>query len=163
MTQQKAGHLQNILDIKAELFRLTDGMDYCLDWKPDSDSWSVREVIYHLVDTPIGGIHRLIDGIMSGNLGEFDLEPDLLNVTPDRLTSDIDQLRQEIAHILGVLEETVSSATEDDFAGKSILAHLKAHGRDEARTVESLLQGLFARHWRAHLEQIASLRESLGM
>ena len=163
MGSLKTIHLQNIREIKGELFQLMEGMDYCLDWKPDADSWSAREVICHLVDTPAGGIHRLIDGIMRGDLGEFDLEPDLLNVTPERLASDIDQLRLELDQILEGLEKAVSSAAEADFNGKTILAHLIAHGRDEERTAQSLLEGLFARHWRGHLDQIRSLKEALGL
>lgn len=159
----KTAHLQNINDIKGDLFRLIEGMDYCLDWKPNPDSWSVREVICHLLDTPEKGIHRLIEGIIHGDLREFDLEPHLLDVTPERLSNDIEQLRPELVQILEGLEQAVSNAAESDFEGKRILAHLIAYGRDEERTAQSLLEGLFARHWRGHLGQISALKEALGV
>jgi len=159
----KTAHLQNISDIKGELFRLIEGMDYCLDWKPNPDSWSVRDVICHMLDTPEKGIHRLIEGIIHGDLREFNLEPDLLDVTPERLANDIDQLRRELGQILEGLEQAVSHASESDFEGKTILAHLIAYGRDEERTTQSLLEGLFDRHWRGHLGQISSLKEALGV
>ena len=45
-----------ILDTQNRLLRLLEGMDYCLDWKPDPAEWSARQVIYHLLDTPPGGL-----------------------------------------------------------------------------------------------------------
>ena len=162
MASQKETHLNNIRSIRDELFQLIDGMDYCLDWKPDQDSWSVREVIYHLVDTPEGGMHGLIGGIISGEKQEFDLEPDLNNMGQERLATEMEQIRKDIGTILDGLEQTVVTADEADFA-KTILAHLIARGRDEQRTAQQLLEGLFARHWGEHLGQIRELREGLGV
>ena len=162
MTSQKETHLNTIRSIRDELFRLIDGMDYCLDWKPDQDSWSVREVIYHLVDTPEGGMHGLIGGIISGEKQEFDLEPDLNNMDQERLATEMEQIRKDVGTILDGLEQTVVTADEADF-GKMILAHLIARGRDEQRTAQQLLEGLFARHWGEHLGQIRELREGLGV
>ena len=163
MTSQKDSHLENIRGIRAELLQLINGMDYCLDWKPDADSWSAREVIYHLIDTPCGGMHTLIHGILCGDLAEFDLMPDLNNMSPERLGHDIERVRQDVGGLLLALEEAVAAAQEEDFSGKSVLAHLKARGRDEARTAQTLLEGLFARHWREHLGQLRELRETLGV
>ena len=162
MTSQKETHLSNIRVIREELFLLIDGMDYCLDWKPDPESWSVREVLYHLVDTPEGGMHSLIGGILSGEKDQFDLEPDLNNMSEGRLSADMAQARHDVGAILGGLEQAVDAASDSDF-GKSILAHLVARGRDEQRTAQQLLEGLFARHWREHLGQIRELREALGV
>ena len=162
MTSQKEIHLNNIRSIRDELFRLIDGMDYCLDWKPDPESWSVREVIYHLVDTPEGGMNGLIGGILSGEKQEFDLEPDLNNMDQARLAVEMEQVRQDVGSILDGLEQAVTGANDADFE-KSILAHLIARGRDEHRTAQALLVGLFARHWGGHLDQIRELREGLGV
>ena len=163
MTNQKSAYLEDIRSIKAELMQLLEGMDYCLDWKPDPDSWSVREVAYHLVDTPEGGLHSLIQGMLSGQRREFDLMPDLNNMTPDRLTLEPEQVRKDLVEVLEGLELAVSGASESELEGSAILAHLLARGISEERTAQNLLQGLFARHWRGHLVQIKELREALGM
>jgi hypothetical protein len=162
LTSPKETHVGNIRSIREELFQLIDGMDYCLDWKPEPELWSVREALYHLVDTPDGGMHHLIAGIISGTKEQFDLEPDINNMTEERLAADIDQMRQEVAAILDGLEKAVEAADDSDF-GKSILAHLIARGRDDQRTAQQLLEGLFARHWKEHLGQIRELREGLGV
>ncbi len=163
MTSQRESHLADIRSIRAEILAMLDGMDYCLDWKPDPESWSVRESIYHLVDTPSGGLHRLIAGILSGQILEFVLTPDLNNMTPQRQSTDMAQVAKDITQVLDGLETAVSDAGDDDLTGKSALAHLTARGVDEARTPKMLLEGLFARHWREHLEQLKDLRETLGV
>ncbi len=163
MTTQRETHLADIRSIRAEIQAMLDGMDYCLDWKPDPESWSARESIYHLVDTPSGGLHRLIAGILSGQILEFVLTPDLNNITPQRQSTDIAQVAKDITQVLDGLEAAVSGASDDDLTGKSTLAHLTARGVDETRTPKMLLEGLFARHWREHLEQLKDLRETLGV
>jgi hypothetical protein len=163
MTGQKAIHLENINRIRAELLQVLEGMDYCLDWKPDPGSWSAREVVYHLMDTPSGGLHALIQGMLAGEIQEFDLTPNLTNMTTERRSVDLEHTLYDITLVLNEMEEAVSAASEEDLACKSALAHLKARGRDERRTVQMLLEGLFARHWREHLGQLRELRETLGV
>ena len=155
--------MEDIRSIITELLQLLDGMDYCLDWKPDPDSWSAREVIYHLVDTPAGGLHCLIQGMLSGRKREFDLMPDQNNITPDRLVREHRQVERDVLEVLEGLERAVSGASEAELREKTLTAHLLALGTSEQRTVPNLLQGLFARHWRAHLSQLQELREALGM
>ncbi len=163
MTSQKSINLEDVRSIMAELIQLLDGMDYCLDWKPDPDSWSAREVIYHLVDTPPGGLHSLVQGMLSGQKREFDLMPDQNNITPDRLVLEFSQVEKDLLEVLEGLEGAVSGASEAELGEKTITAHLLARRISEQRTVQNLLQGLFARHWRGHLSQIQELREALGM
>ena len=163
MISQKSIYLEDIRSIKTELLQLLDGMDYCLDWKPDPDSWSAREVIYHLVDTPAGGLHSLIQGMLSGQKREFDLMPDQNNLTPDRLLQEPRQVEKDVLEVLEGLEGAVSGASDAELGVRTITAHLLARGTIEQRTVQNLLQGLFARHWRGHLSQIQELREALGM
>ena len=77
-----AEHRQNLAAIHQRLTGLLDGMDYCLDWKPDAAAWSVRELVYHLLDTPAGGWPTVIAGTLSGELSEYEIQSDLTNLTP---------------------------------------------------------------------------------
>ncbi len=61
------------------------------------------------------------------------------------------------------VEGALEPATDEDLTGKPVLAHLRSRNRDEPRTAQALLEGVFTRHWREHLAQIGELRESLGM
>ena len=77
----RADNLATVQRIRTEFTGLMDGMDYCLDWK-DGDGWCAREVLYHLVDTPEGGIGSVIAGVLNGSLEEVTILPDISNVTP---------------------------------------------------------------------------------
>ncbi len=163
MTTQRDAHIQTIRAIREDLLAALDGMDYCLDWKPEADSWSAREVVYHLVDTPMGGLHTIIGGILDGSIVEFDVTPDYTNVTLERLGYDIDRVRGDLTAVLDGLEKAVGDVDDAALDGRRALAHLTARGEDQERTPEMLLTGLFARHWREHLGQLRELREILGM
>ncbi len=84
MVSLRDASLENARAIRTELLHLLEGMDYCLDWKSDPSSWCTREVVYHLLDTPPGGIHSILQGTLSGELKEFDLWADRTNMTPER-------------------------------------------------------------------------------
>ena len=163
MTSHRDAHLEKIRGIRSQLLANLEGMDYCLDWKPNADSWSVREVVYHLVDTPKGGLHTLISGMLSGKTKEFDLAPDLNNMNPERQTLDLNQVRLDISQVLDGLKAALSGASDDELATITVLAHLKALGIDEERSPQMLLEGLFARHWQGHADQLKELRDALGI
>jgi hypothetical protein len=159
----KDAHLKNVHSVQSELLRLLSGMDYCLDWKPDPYAWSARQVVYHVLDSPPGGIHQVLWGMISGDLDEFELWASLDNMTPTRSTYDLEQIREDIIEFFHGMEAAIEAADEGDFDEKSILARLRSQGVDETRTLRMLLEGIFDRHWRQHLEHIRELREGLGM
>lgn len=163
MTSQKETHLASIRRIRDELAQILDGMDYCLDWKPEPAAWSAREVVYHLLDTPPGGVHRVLAGLLSGQLTEYDLWADKSNMTPQRAAYSMEQVRADLLRFFQGLEAAVGLAEERDFAGRSVLVHLKTRGRDETRTAQMLLERGFTRHWGEHLAQLKGLREALGV
>ena len=141
---------------------LLEGMDYCLDWKPESSVWCVREVVYHLLDTPPGGIHSVVRGVLSGELHEYYLWAGQSSITPDRQAKDMTQLMGDLDTLFQGLEEALAAATDDDLSGKPVMAHLESRGAVEERNVDMLLERGFAGHWQEHLNQISELRESLG-
>jgi len=162
LTTLKDRHLGTARAIRKELADLLEGMDYCLDWKPEPSAWCAREVVYHMLDTPPGGIHSVVRGILSGELKEYYLWADQSNITPERQAKDMTQLQGDIDALFQGLEEALTAATEDDLSGRPVTAHLESRGVVEERNVDVLLERGFAGHWREHLNQIAELRESLG-
>ena len=163
MTSRKDDNQGIVSGIRTELLDLIDGMAYCLDWKPDPTAWSVRQVVYHILETPAGGIHEVVWGMLSGELAAFEIWADLDNMTAERMAYDIDQIQEDIDEFFHELSDAIESAAEEDFDGKSALAHLRSREVDEDRTVQELLDRAFEGHWRSHLAQIKDLRDSLGM
>ena len=154
-------NLATVRRVRDELTTLLDGMDYCLDWK-DRDNWCAREVLYHLVDTPEGGIGSVIAGVLDGNLAEVTILPDISNMTPERLAADIDEALAGPLSILQTAEDAIANAADTDFEQRTAMAHLPHRGIHEQRTAQSLIDGL-ERHWGEHLAQLRAIREALGM
>ena len=155
-------HLAVIRDTQEKLLGLLEGMDYCLDWKPEASAWSARQVIYHLLDTPPGGLAAVVGGIISGEVSEYDLWSDLDNVTPDRQGHDLERVISEINGFFSSLNETLAAAGSQELISKTAVVHNKSRGTDDRRTAGEILERGFGNHWAGHLDQLRELRESLG-
>lgn len=162
MTSAKDSLSELARSVQTRLMELLDGMDYCLDWKDQEDSWSVRQVVYHLLDTPQGGLSGVLKGVLSGELAEYDLWADLDNITPQRMENDLDTIRQEVDRLFSELAAALASATDQDLFEKTVVIHLKSRGEDIQRTADELLRRGLEGHWQGHLEQLLEVRESLG-
>lgn len=157
----RATNLATVQRIREELTGLLDGMDYCLDWK-DGEGWCAREVLYHLVDTPEGGIGSVIAGVLAGSLPEVTILPDISNVTPERMAAEIDDALAGPLAILQTAEHAIANAGDDDFEERTAMAHLPHREIHEQRTAQSFIDGL-ERHWGEHLNQLRGIRKALGM
>ena len=157
----RADNLAIVRRVREELTALLEGMDYCLDWK-ERDGWCAREVLYHLVDTPEGGIGGVIAGVLDGSLPEITIRPDINNMTPERMAADIDEAMAGPLSILQTAEDAIAGAGDADFEQRTTFARLPARGIEETRTAQAVIDG-FARHWGEHLVQLRAIREALGM
>ena len=163
MTTQRDSYLKELQSIRGEMDRLLEGIDYCFDWKPSEDDWCAREVVYHILDTPSGGIHSVLRGVLSGGVEEFTIIADLTNLNAERQERDIAGVRDDMEAVLSGMEELLSSATDAQIAGAKVTTHLVSRGQTIERNANELVEGIFIRHWRQHLAQISELRESLGL
>lgn len=163
MTTGKQAHLESARSIKSELLAALDGMGYCLDWKQEPTEWSARETVYHILDTPPGGVGSLVRGIVSGEVRDYDLWSDLTNVTPERAGYDMAQITADIESFFQGLDDALSGASDEDLETKTAMMHQKTRGVDENRTVRAILERTLDGHIREHLTQLRGLRESLGI
>ncbi len=163
MTSGKDAYIAKTRDLESELLDILDGMDYCLDWKPEPSAWSARQLVYHLLDTPPGGIPQVLKGVLSGELREYEIWADRDNMTPERMVYDLGQMRDDLGGYFGAMREALSTASDGDLDAKSALAHLRSRDVDAERTVRELLDRVLDGHWREHLDQMRQLRDDLGM
>ena len=152
-----------IRTLKQDLTDVLDGMDNCLDWKNDPSSWSAREIIYHLIDTPAEGMDLLVHRILKTEGEVVELVPDISNMSEVRLLNNIEQVKADIFNILDNLELIIRDASWEELADKTIVVDLVAQGTREERTVLNLLQGLFISHWSQHVIQLKNTRFSFGL
>ena len=101
-------NLATVRRTREELTALLDGMDYCLDWK-DGDGWCAREILYHLVDTPEGGVGSIIAGVLDGSRPEITILPDINNMNPERMAAEPAEALAGVLAILQTAEEAIAA------------------------------------------------------
>ena len=163
MATGKQEHLESIRSVKSELLAALVGMDYCLDWKQDDSEWSARELVYHVLDTPPGGAQNLVEGILAGEIQEYEIWSDRTNMTPERIEFDLERVNADIEAFFTSLDESVSEVSDEDLEGKKVLMHQRTRGVDEERTLNAILDRTLNGHIRDHLAQLQDLREILAI
>ncbi len=163
MTTLKESILQSAKEVRGELDAALEGMDYCLDWKANDDEWSAREVLWHVLEDPEGGIPKAVGGILNGSLTELVIIADETHLNPEREAMDLDEIRAALEGFFADLEETLRDAGDDMISGRSVSCWFPRRSHREDRTAQDLLEGLFIRHWRDHVGQLRDIREALGL
>ena len=163
MTTLRDSILQGASEVQESLEEALEGMDYCLDWKPDDTEWSAREVLWHILEVPPGGIANAIHSVIQGTSSQVTIIGDETNLNPERESMDLDAIRQELQSYFARLEEVLGGATDDQLAQLTATCWLPRRNHQEDRTVQRLLEGLFLEHWREHVGQLRDLKSSLGL
>ena len=163
MTTQMDSFISDIQSIRVELSRLLDGIDYCFDWKPEDGEWSAREVVYHVADTPSGGLHVALQRVLEKSIEELPITSSLTNLTDERRLKDLDNVRQDVEAVLAGLEGALASTTDAQLKETTVRLHSISRSTIEDRTAQELMERAFVGHWREHLGQLAALREMLGL
>ncbi|MDE2843723.1 MAG: hypothetical protein OXN21_10115 [Chloroflexota bacterium] len=158
MTSAKDQHLANVAEIQEEILEILEGMENVLDWRPDADTWSAREVITHMLFTPPGGVPQILKGIMDGEVVEYDLWADQKYMTSEAEAWTLDEVRGQFAGYFDALESGLAPLTDDVLEASTALVHQRNRHWDEPRTAQWLVERLFAGHWREHLVQLRELK-----
>ena len=159
MTTARDMHLENVGEIRRELSRILDGMQDSLDWRPDPDSWSAREVATHMLYTPPGGVPQVLNGLLAGTTQEYDLWADQKYMTEEAQAWTLEEVREQFDRYFDALEQTLLTLTDSVLEETSALVHQRNRHWDEPRTAQWLVERLFAGHWREHLVQLEELKE----
>ena len=163
MATGKQEHLETVRSIKSELITMLEGMDYCLDWKLDESEWSARELVYHILETPPGGAQNLINGILAGEVDEYEIWSDLTNITPERSDYDLPQINADIEGFFQSLDASISGMADEDLEGKKVMMHQRTRAVDEERTLNAILERTLNGHIQDHLTQIQAIRDALAI
>ncbi len=162
MSDDKEHFLEQVAALKDELSGLLDGMDYCLDWKDSEEEWSIREVVCHLLDTPPGGMATVLKRVLDGNSEEIIIHSSLTNLTPERKSKDLGDLRQDMKELLEQVEASLSAVSDADLQASTAPVHLVRSDVHEERTAGGLVERALLGHWREHLGQMGEIRQALG-
>jgi hypothetical protein len=159
MTTARDQHLTNLNEIRSEFFQILEDMESRLDWRPDANSWSAREVITHMLYTPPGGVPEILQGMLSGEVQEYDLWADQKYLTEEATSWTTAQVKEQFSRYFHSLERQLTTLDDDTLAHAMALVHQRNRHWDEPRPAQWLVERLFAGHWREHLVQLAELKQ----
>lgn len=120
------------------------------------DAWSLRQHVYHLLDTPLGGLHEALShGLLNPN-PILEVIPDLDNLNCDRKTFIPAQIIQDINTYRISFNQVLDSYDNTKLDSIIIKTHFPKRNFTEDRTARTLLDRLFIRHWSEHLYDITN-------
>ena len=163
MTINIQSHLVSIQRMKTEFISVLEGMDYCLDWKQDESEWSVRELVYHILDTPPGGAQTLVNRIISGEVQEYEIWSDLTNMTSERSAHDIEQINCDVEAFFDSLNDSILNLSDEELEHKRAVMHQRTRDVSETRSLDTILERTLNGHIKDHLIQLRSIRETLAI
>ena len=163
MTTLKTTILEAAAEIQQELDAVLEGMDYCLDWKPSEDQWCAREILWHIIEDPEGGIPNTIKSILDGSLQELEIIADETHLSAEREQMDLDAVRVALTDYFVQMNQVLSVSNDQQIQERKVSCWFPKRQHREDRSAQNLLEGLFISHWREHIMQIKELREDLGL
>ena len=158
MTTARDQHLRNVRDIRSELLGILECMEESLDWRPDDESWSAREVFTHMLYTPPGGVPQILKGMLAGEVQEYDLWADQKYLTEEALCWSLEEAMEQFNQYFSSLEEQLAPLADAVLEETTALVHQRNRHWDEPRPAQWLVERLFAGHWREHLDQLRELK-----
>ena len=105
----------------------------------------------------------MVNGIISGDVREYEIWSDLTNITPERAGYDIGQVNADIVAFFGCLVNSISSLTDADLEEKKVMMHQRTREIEEERTLNTILERTLNGHIRDHLTQLRAIREALAI
>lgn len=154
--------LKRATQLERDLEESLVGMDLYIDKKLDLTEWSVREVLWHILEDPEGGIPNAVESIIDGILPELTIVADETHLNWQRESMDLSQIRQEIHKYFRRLEEVLYKVTDGQIAQITTSCWFPLRNYREDRTSEALLEGLFLKHWADHIKQLRELQSALS-
>jgi hypothetical protein len=158
MTGLTASILRRASRLEWDLGKSIEGMDCHIDNKLDIKNWSVREVLWHILEDPEGGMPKAVKSIINGTLPELTIVADETHLTSERQAMKLPAIRQEIRGYFRSLEEILSGVTDVQISRITTSCWFPVRNYREDRTSQALLEGLFLRHWNEHVKQLESLQ-----
>ena len=152
--------VKEVLRIQSLLEEILKGMGPYIDWKNNADDWSLREIVYHLIDLPAEGVHIVLGGILEGTTSEVSTISDTSNVTPARSAKTFAEVKGDLDEILNGLITTLELTNDAELANRTY-THNSVGKEKNTRNAQFIVERLFAGHWMKHVQQMSEVREQL--
>ncbi len=139
------------------------GMEPYLDKSDAPGQWTTREVLSHLLFEPGWKPVALLKTFANENLPVIDINPGLLDVTPERKTMTLKQFADALDTQRRDVLNYLDGLSEADLGRKSRIPLFKEiKGTDEV-DIPTFVGALFEYHWMDHVSQLAKIRKAVGL
>lgn len=138
-------------------------LDQSLDWKSDaqdSESWTIRDIVSHLVGTEEFNALAYLQHTLKDGDSEMRLEPGNPVRTPQRGGQSLSELVEELGVQYREMRRMVEEASPGQLEAKG--RFVGQSGTREQTFLERAYRA-FNYHMREHVEQIRSLRTEMGV
>ena len=163
MTTQRDSLLQEIQSIRGELERLLHGIDPYFDRQIEGEDWTIRELVYHLVDTPgSGGWGTIVPAVLEGRMQEIPIALGQTYPDPERQGKDVAGVGQDFYSVLATLESSLADMTDAALAERRVVYRSFANSTTTERNAQEMIANI-GLHWREHLDRLSALRKTLGL
>ncbi|MFN3975328.1 MAG: DinB family protein [Dehalococcoidia bacterium] len=134
------------------------GLDYALDWKESPAQWSARDIVDHLLGTDNSGILYHLGRALQGQ--PILPNPGVVSRSPQRRAMPISDLRKALEVTYREAVRWLQEASPEQLSRKVSL--VSSQGNEEIDAI-GVVRRFFIAHWNSHAQQLASLREQLGI
>ena len=110
--------------------------------------------------TPPGGVPEILQGLLSGEVQEYDLWADQKYLTEEAEGWTPEQVKEQFSHYFHLLEEQLAELDDKTLEDTTAMVHQRNRHWDEPRPAQWLVERLFAGHWREHLVQLGELKQA---
>ena len=142
-----------VREAHAALRQALDGMDYCLDWRPQPGEWSAREIVSHLLRHG-HALNQAVRQALHGDTPTWEPPRGQPLLTPERR-------EQEMAELLAEVDQSSIEALA------LLSSNVERQVLPEDSSCQPRLSGLVAaeyrEHWPEHVRQLSQIRYSLGL
>jgi hypothetical protein len=157
----------SLLSIVNELengFKATlSGMDYCARWKSSPNEWSAMDVLYHLLDTPHGGLATSVGQVLDGKSSEISISWGDIGVAAEKQSKDLAPVTELLLERLSQMGHLLQSTSDEVLAKTAVTVRFLNRDRVEQVTLLAFLNRYFVNHWRSHLAQVQTIKDILGI
>ena len=139
------------------------GLAPYLERSDEPGEWTTREVLTHLLFPRDADIVRLMESFADRDLPLIELEAGDTFMTPERRAMTLEELVAALDAQRRAVVAYLHSLTEADLARKARIPLFKTFMGTDEISLSVFIGALFEHHWNDHAEQLAKIRDAVGL
>ncbi len=139
------------------------GLAPYLERSNEPGEWTTRQVLTHLLFPGDADIVKLMKSFADRDLPLIELEAGDPFMTPARRAMTLDELVDALDAQRRAVLAYLHSLTEDDLARKARIPLFKTFMGTDEIPLSVFIGAMFEYHWNDHAEQLAKIRDAVGL